>query len=279
MSMLGGTEVRELLERYGLSADRGLGQNFVTDPGVVRRMVALSGVGPGSKVLEIGPGLGSLTLALAGTGASVLAVEKDGGLLGALGEVLERLPAERRPRVVQADALRIDWPELLDGGQWEIVANLPYNVAVPIVITMLRCAPQVRRMLVMVQSEVADRLCAAPGGRTIGVPTIKVAWFATARRVMSVPPEVFTPRPRVSSAVVEIVRRPEPHGTAGPDVVFHLLETAYRQRRKMLRASLSGEVGAVAFERAGIDPQARPEQLSVHEWATLGAAVVRDART
>lgn len=278
---IGAAEARHLLERHGLAARRSLGQNFVADPGVVRRIARLAGVGPGDRVVEVGPGLGSLTLALAETGAQVLALEKDEGLLGVLDEVLSRVEGPR-PRVVGADALTVDWPALLgEGSTWVLVANLPYNVAVPIVLRALEQAPMVERMVVMVQREVADRLCAEPGGRDIGVPTIKAGWWASARTVMKVPPEVFVPRPRVQSAVVELRRRPVPAGT-DRSVAFDLVERAYRQRRKMLRSSLSGvavpgagpEVSPLLA--AGIDPTSRPEELGVEQWARLARVVAGD---
>jgi 16S rRNA (adenine1518-N6/adenine1519-N6)-dimethyltransferase len=267
--MLGTSEIHELLERHGLDARRSLGQNFVTDPGVVRRIARLAGVGPGDRVVEVGPGLGSLTLALAETGARVVVVEKDRRLLPVLREVLGRVEGPV-PEVVEADALELDWAGLLDGGPWVLVANLPYNVAVPIILGVLGGAPMVERLVVMVQREVADRLCATPGGRTIGVPTVKVAWYASARMIMSVAPEVFTPRPRVQSAVVEITRRPEP--PAGDrERAFALVERAYQQRRKMLRTSLATMADQPQLVAAGIAPTARPEELDVAQWAALAA--------
>ena len=244
----------------------------MTDPGVVRRIADITGVGPGDRVVEVGPGLGSLTLALAETGASVLVVEKDRRLLPVLAEVLGRVDGAA-PVVVQADALDVDWAGLLDGGRWTLAANLPYNVAVPIIIGVLEGAPMVERLVVMVQREVAERLCAQPGGRAIGVPTVKVGWYAGARIVMGVPPEVFTPRPRVQSAVVLLERREPPSRTVTPEQVFPLVEQAYRQRRKMLRSSLGAVVPVEAFAAAAVAPTCRPEELSVGRWADLAAAV------
>jgi len=269
---LGAAEVRELLERHGLAARRSLGQNFVTDPGTVRRIVALAGIVPGSPVLEVGPGVGSLTLALVEAGAEVTAVEKDPSMLAVLEEVLGRVPPPRRPRVLCADAVGLDWGRVVDAREWSLVANLPYNVAVPILLGVLDGAPTVRHLWVMVQAEVAERLCAPPGGRTIGVPTIKVGWYASARIAMSVSPEVFTPRPRVRSAVVELHRRPPPSVEVGRAEVFGLVDRAYGQRRKMLRATLGDRVPPAAFAAAGVDPRARPEQLSVADWAALASA-------
>ncbi|MFZ4518282.1 MAG: 16S rRNA (adenine(1518)-N(6)/adenine(1519)-N(6))-dimethyltransferase RsmA [Microthrixaceae bacterium] len=272
--MLGAAEVRELLDRAGLSAKRSLGQNFVADPNTVRRIARLAGVVPGVRVVEVGPGLGSLTLALLDAGAEeVVAVEKDHALASLLPHVLAAHDPERagRVRLVEADALGVSWTDLLGPGPWVLVANLPYNVAVPVLLRVLATAPEVDHLVVMVQKEVADRLVATPGGRAIGVPTVKVAWYGTARTVAVVGPEVFVPRPRVDSAVVE-VRRREPPRSGDPAPVFALVERAYRQRRKMLRATLGGVVDPAAFAAAGVEPTARPEELGVDDWVALAGA-------
>jgi 16S rRNA (adenine1518-N6/adenine1519-N6)-dimethyltransferase len=172
------------------------------------------------------------------------------------------------------DATALDWPELLAGDRrWKLVANLPYNVAVPVIVSVLAGAPMVTELLVMVQREVAERLVASPGGRTIGIPTIKVAWWADASIVGSVPPEVFVPRPRVTSALVAMRRRPPPSELVGPAEVFALAERAYGQRRKMLRSTLGGVVAAEHFAAAGVAPTARPEELGVGDWAALAEAI------
>ena len=275
--MLGAREIAELLERHGLDARRSLGQNFVADPNTVVRIARLAGVGPGDHVVEVGPGLGSLTLALADTGATVLALEKDADLLPVLREVLADQGASG-VQVVEADALAVDWGELLGAATpWALVANLPYNVAVPIIMSVLEHAPAVQRLVVMVQKEVADRLVAGPGGRTVGIPSMRVAWYAESELLGIVPPEVFVPRPRVTSALVGMVRRDPPTDEVGPDEVFTLIGTAYRQRRKMLRSTLGRTVPAEAFEQAGIAPTARPEELGIAQWAALALAV-RDQR-
>lgn len=267
--MLGSGEVQDLLARHGLQARRSLGQNFVVDPGTVTRIARLAGIGPDDRVVEIGPGLGSLTLALAATGARVLAVEKDRGLLPALEEVLDAESPGTPVRVIEGDALDLDWDDVLGADRWVLVANLPYNVAVPVVMTVLARAPQVHRLVVMVQSEVAERLCAEPGGRTIGIPSIKVAWYASTRIAARIGPEVFIPRPRVDSAVVVIERRDPPSRLVVAEQVFPLVEQAYRQRRKMLRSSLGRTVGPESFAAAGIDPELRPERLDLGDWARL----------
>ena len=220
--MLGAREIAELLERHGLDARRSLGQNFVADPNTVVRIARLADVGPGEHVVEIGPGLGSLTLALVDTGARVLAVEKDAALVPVLHEVLAEHGAAD-VRVVEADALEVDWDELLGGAaSWALVANLPYNVAVPIIMSVLERAPMVRRLVVMVQKEVAERLVASPGGRTVGIPSMRVAWYAEAELLGTVPPEVFVPRPRVTSALVGMTRREPPTRALGPDEVKYI---------------------------------------------------------
>ena len=260
-----------MLRRHGLDPRRSLGQNFVVDPGTVEGIAELAQAGPGDHVVEIGPGLGSLTLALHATGATVLAVEKDRTLVPVLHDVLAGRGAAG-VEVVQADALEVDWQELLgtrDAGTWKLVANLPYNVAVPLVMGVLRGAPMVDRLVVMVQREVAERLAARPGGRVVGVPSIKVAWYAHAEVLQLVPPEVFVPQPRVESAVIAITRRPPPSTAVGPAQVFPLVERAYQQRRKMLRATLGGMLDPADFERAGVAPTSRPEELDVADWAAL----------
>jgi len=270
--VLAASEIRGLLERYGLDARRSLGQNFVADPDTVVRIARLARIVPGSHVVEVGPGLGSLTLALADAGGEVLALEKDPLLIPVLAEVLASRGVGS-VRVVEADALHVDWSSMLDPDvEWVLVANLPYNVAVPIILSVLEHANAVERLVVMVQKEVAERLVAGPGGRTVGIPSMRVAWYAEAELLGTVEPEVFVPRPRVTSAIVGMTRRPPPTGGLPPDRVFPLIETAYRNRRKMLRSTLVPRVPLEAFERAGIEPTARPEELGVQSWVDLAVA-------
>jgi 16S rRNA (adenine1518-N6/adenine1519-N6)-dimethyltransferase len=273
-------QVRELLSEHGLSPSRALGQNFVADPNTVRRIARLAEVGPGDRVVEVGPGLGSLTLALAETGASVTAVELDRHLLPALRSVVE----PHGVRVVQGDAMRLDWSALLgeeDGsggsaasGEWSLVANLPYNIATPLVLDLLAGVPAIERMLVMVQREVGERLAAHPGERAYGIPSVKVAYRATAEVVGRVPATVFIPPPRVESVLVRLRRLPEPPVEADPAALFRLVEAGFGQRRKMLRRSLAGLVDPAAFERAGVRPEARAEELSLQDWARLASSDV-----
>jgi 16S rRNA (adenine1518-N6/adenine1519-N6)-dimethyltransferase len=263
-------EAVELLERHGLSPSRALGQNFLVDPNTVRKIVRLAGVGPGDPVVEIGAGLGALTVTLVEAGAEVVAVEIDRHLLPALREVVE----PHGVTVVEGDALTLDWASVLAGhDRWALVANLPYNVATPLVCDLLDEVPAIGRMLVMVQREVGERLAAGPGDAAYGIPSVKVAYWATAEIVGRVPPTVFLPQPKVESALVAIARRPAPAVSADPDRLFTLVRTAFGQRRKMLRRSLAGVVASEQFERAGIRPEARPEELGIVEWGALTDAL------
>lgn len=259
-----------LLDRFGLQPSRALGQNFVVDPNTVRRIVRLAEIPDGYGVVEIGAGLGSLTLALVEAGHAVTAVELDGRVASALREVVAGQPV----RVVEADARSIDWRSELAGHErWVLVANLPYNVATPLVLDLLDEVTPIERLLVMVQREVGERLAAPPGGSAYGIPSVKVAYWAEAAVVGRVPPTVFLPRPRVESALVRMVRRPSPATPADPAVLWPLVRTAFGQRRKMLRRSLAGLVDETAFEVAAIRPDARPAELGVQEWGRLADAV------
>jgi 16S rRNA (adenine1518-N6/adenine1519-N6)-dimethyltransferase len=266
-------QIDELLERHGLSPSRALGQNFVADPNTVRRIVRLAAVGPGDPVVEIGPGVGSLTTALAETGAEITAVELDRHLLPVLEEVVGPLGV----RVVHADALTADWGEILAGHErWSLVANLPYNVGTTIVLQLLDDVPAIASMLVMVQREVGERLAAGPGSGTYGIPSVKVALWATAEVVGRVPPTVFVPQPKVESVLVRIRRRSEPAVDVDPEALMALVRQGFGQRRKMLRRSLAGVVSPEAFAAAGVAPEARPEQLGIEQWGALTAAVHAD---
>ena len=267
--------IASLLATAGIAPSRALGQNFVADPNTVRRIARLADVGPGDRVVEIGAGLGSLTLALVETGADVTAVELDRHLVPILREQVE----PRGVRVVEGDALELDWGEVLgadpvdpDVPGWVLVANLPYNVATPLVLDLLDQVPAIERMLVMVQLEAGQRLAADVGDPAYGIPSVKVSYWATADVVGRVPPSVFIPRPKVDSALVRIVRRRAPAVEADPERLFVLVRAGFGQRRKMLRRSLAGLVDAAAFERAGVRPEARAEELSVHDWGRLAQA-------
>ena len=267
--------ITDLLDAAGHAPRRDLGQNYVADPNTVRRIARLARVGPGDRVVEIGAGMGSLTLALAETGADVTAVEVEPRVLPTLRTLTASLP---NVRVVEADATTADWDAILDCPQgcavpgWVLVANLPYNIATPLVLDLLDDVPHIRRMLVMVQREVAERLAAPPGSKTYGATSVKVAYWAEAKVVGTVPATVFVPRPNVESALIEIIRRPEPATDAPADTLFHLVRTAFGQRRKMLRRSLAGLVDEATFGAAGVAPTDRPESLGIHHWGRLTLA-------
>jgi len=272
-------DVRELAGRLGVRPSKRLGQNFVIEAGTVRKIAALAGVRPDDVVLEVGPGLGSLTLALLEAGpARVVAVEVDPVLAGELPRTVSaRAPGlADRLAVVHADALRVGLADLPAAASL-LVANLPYNVAVPVLLHLLGALPSLGRGLVMVQAEVADRICAAPGSRVYGAPSAKLAWYADARPAGTVPRTVFWPVPNVDSRLVAFRRHDPPATPAVREEVFAVIDAAFGQRRKTLRAALAGWAGSAAeaerlLRAAGIDPGARGESLGVAEFARLAAA-------
>ncbi len=272
--------IRRLAAELDLRPTKQRGQNFVHDANTVRRIVAAAGVRPGDVVLEIGPGLGSLTLGLLEAAEEVVAVEIEHSLAGLLPRTAaERLPGRAdRLRVLEADALTVD--ALADPQPTLVVANLPYNVSVPVLLHVLARFPTVRGGLVMVQAEVADRLVAGPGSKTYGVPSVKLAWYCTARRVGSVPPSVFWPVPNVDSGLVELVRHDPPATPATREQVFAVVDAAFGQRRKMLRSALSGLFGSsaaasAALEEADVDPQARGEVLGIADFVRVAEVMGR----
>jgi 16S rRNA (adenine1518-N6/adenine1519-N6)-dimethyltransferase len=272
-------DVRGLAGRLGVRPSKRLGQNFVVEPGTVRRIAALAALQPGDVVLEVGPGLGSLTLALLEAGAGrVVAVEVDPALAAGLPETIATRAPDLADRVsvVAADALAVTGPDL-PAAPSVLVANLPYNVAVPVLLHLLAALPSLRRGLVMVQAEVADRMCAAPGSRVYGTPSVKLAWYAAARPAGPVPRSVFWPVPNVDSRLVAFTRREPPDTIASREEVFAVVDAAFRQRRKTLRAALSGWAGSAPeaerlLRAARLDPGARGESLGVGEFARLAAA-------
>jgi len=272
-------DVRGLAGRLGVRPSKRLGQNFVVEPGTVRRIAALAAVRPEDVVLEVGPGLGSLTLALLEAGAGqVVGVEIDPVLAAELPRTIAARAPDRADRmaVVAADALHIEGHDL-PAAPSVVVANLPYNVAVPVLLHLLAALPSLRRGLVMVQAEVADRMCAAPGSRVYGTPSVKLAWYAAARPAGPVPRSVFWPVPNVDSRLVAFTRRDPPDTTASREEVFAVVDAAFRQRRKTLRAALSGWAGSAPeaerlLRAARLDPGARGESLGVGEFARLAAA-------
>jgi 16S rRNA (adenine1518-N6/adenine1519-N6)-dimethyltransferase len=264
------------MARHGLRANRALGQNFVADPNTVRRIARLARVGPGDRVLEVGAGLGSLTLALAETGADVTALETDRHLLPVLREIV----APSGVRVVEADARGLDWNMLLGPGPdpWILVANLPYNLAASLVVDVLEAAPGITRLLVMVQREVGERLAAGPGDPGYGAVSVKVAYWATAKVVGRVAATVFLPEPKVASVLVALERLPRPAvdpAVAAYEDLFALVRAGFGQRRKMLRRALAGLATAEDLVAAGIRPEARAEELGVRAWGTLAACLTK----
>ena len=268
------SEIRALLDAHGLQPSKALGQHFLADNNMAAHIVRLAGVQPGDRVVEVGPGLGSLTLALCQAGARVRAVELDRRLAGVLQEVVRDYDVD----VVVADALEVDWPELLrDDDRWTMVSNLPYNVATPVVMRALETAPMIDRFLVMVQREVGERLAAVPGTKAYGAVSVKVAYYARADVVGTVPPAVFVPKPKVDSALVRLQRHASPPvAVADPERMFELVRAGFATRRKMLRRALGSTFVLEApdradsvFRRAGIDPSARAETLTLSQWAAL----------
>ena len=281
--LLGAADIRRIAADAGISPTKKFGQNFVIDPGTVRRIVREAGVTADDHVLEVGPGLGSLTLAILETGATMTAVEIDP-------PVAERLPktiAEFMPdavdrfRVVNRDALTVNpenLPDFKDDDSFTLVANLPYNVATPILLTLLERFDNLGTFLVMVQKEVADRLSEKPGSKIYGTPSVKLAWYGTAKSVGNIGRNVFWPAPNVDSALVRFERhaaddpRNPNNRSVGRDLVFRLIDASFAQRRKTLHAALRKIVPSGAFERAGIDPTRRGETLDIDEFVALATA-------
>ncbi|MDR1807165.1 MAG: 16S rRNA (adenine(1518)-N(6)/adenine(1519)-N(6))-dimethyltransferase RsmA [Propionibacteriaceae bacterium] len=275
---LDASAIRRLAAELDLRPSKQRGQNFVIDANTVRRIAVTAGVGPGDRVLEIGPGLGSLTAGLLAAGAAVTAVEIEPALARRLPVTLAGLGyAADRFEVVEADALA--WPTAGPAGArpepTHLVANLPYNVAVPVLLHALAAFPGLQSGLVMVQLEVADRLVAAPGSKVYGTPSAKLAWYADATKAGSVGANVFWPKPNVESGLVRFTRRDPPATTATREAVFAVVDAAFAQRRKMLRSALAARYGAAAslaaLAAAGLDPTARGETLGIADFARLAA--------
>lgn len=273
-ALLGPADVRELAAALGVRPTKQRGQNFVIDANTVRRIVRTARVTPEDVVVEVGPGLGSLTLALLQEASWVTAVEIDDVLAAALpATVSARLPGRAdRFALVHHDAMRVT--ELPGPEPTALVANLPYNVAVPVLLHMLATFPSLGHGLVMVQAEVADRLAAEPGSKVYGVPSVKAAWYAEVRRAGAIGRNVFWPAPNVDSGLVSLTRREPPRTSAGRREVFAVVDAAFAQRRKTLRAALAGWAGSAAaaeaaLTAAGIDPRARGESLTIEDFAAI----------
>jgi 16S rRNA (adenine1518-N6/adenine1519-N6)-dimethyltransferase len=286
--LLGPTEIRELAARLAIVPSKRLGQNFVVDAGTVTRITALARLRPDDVVLEVGPGFGSLTLPLLAAARIVIAVEVDRALASQLPvTVASRAPQlAGKLQVVTADAAKVTG--LPGEPPTALVANLPYNVAVPVVLHLLSVMPTLRHGLVMVQAEVADRMCAEPGSRTYGVPSAKLAWYARVRRAGSVGRAVFWPVPRVDSGLVELVRHPpgeaaKLRGSAKREETFSVIDAAFSQRRKTLRSALAAWAGSAAaaeqvLREAGVDPGLRGEALGIAEFASIAVTGAKALR-
>ncbi|OZG59749.1 dimethyladenosine transferase [Bifidobacterium lemurum] len=283
--LLGAADIRRIAADAGISPTKKFGQNFVIDPGTVRRIVREAGVTADDHVMEVGPGLGSLTLAILETGATMTAVEIDPPVAERLPDTIAQFMPEAAGRltVVNRDALAVtpeNLPDFAGERPFTLVANLPYNVATPIVLTLLERFANLDSFLVMVQKEVADRLAAAPGNKIYGTPSVKLAWYGRAERAGVIGRNVFWPAPNVDSALVRFTRHtPDEAAALGLDGdeemrrrVFRLIDAAFGQRRKTLHAALKHELPSEAFETAGIDPTRRGETLTVTEFAALAAA-------
>lgn len=274
MSLLGPAEIRILANKLDLRPTKKLGQNFVIDAGTVRRIVRVADLSPDDVVIEVGPGLGSLTLALMPAAAQVVAVEIDPVLATQLPITAADHEAPDNLTVINADAMKITLDDLAGHVPTALVANLPYNVAVPVVLHLLQTLPSLCKALIMVQLEVADRLAAGPGSKVYGIPSVKAAWYADVRRAGPVGRTVFWPIPNVDSGLVSLTRRDPPPTTASREEVFEVVDAAFAQRRKTLRAALSSWAGTPAdaestLRAAGVDPSARGEQLDIHAFARI----------
>lgn len=281
--LLGAADIRRIAAEAGVTPTKKFGQNFVIDPGTVRRIARTAEIGDGDQVMEVGPGLGSLTLALLETGAHVTAVEIDPPLAERIPKtVAERMPnAAERFRVINKDALKVtpdDTPQLASAESFTLVANLPYNVATPIIITLLERYPNLNSFVVMVQKEVADRLTAQPGSKIYGTPTAKLHWFGTSERAGIIGRNVFWPAPNVDSALVKFTRTHTDRTEADIDArqrTFALVDAAFAQRRKTLNAALKKIMPKEAFALADIDPTLRGETLTIDRFAALADAAAR----
>lgn len=270
-------ELVALLDLHGLQPKRSLGQNFVVDPNVVRKIARLAEVGIGDHVVEIGAGVGSLSLALLETGAELTCVELD----DALGDILAEQVEPRGARVIHGDAMALDWANTLSNSrQWTLVANLPYNIATPLVCDLLDARPEITKMVVMVQREVAERFVAKASDTEYGAVSVKIDYWADAKIVGRVPPSVFVPQPKVDSAVVSIVRH-DPAVDASvvpPQFYFSVVQRAFNQRRKQLQKSLRDVATLEDFSQAEIDPAKRPQDLDVDQWGRLTACIYQHSQ-
>ena len=267
--VVGKSDLKDMMEKHDLRPSKSLGQNFVVDPNTILKIIRAANIEKGEQILEIGPGLGSLTSQLSVT-SKVVAIELDRYLIPALEEVLNHFGKRKNVEIVQEDAMKIDWQEFFAQrqGVWKMVANLPYNIATPLLVTLLENAPEIQAIYVMVQLEVGERFAASPKSKAYGIPSVKAQYWAETKVLGKVSPNVFLPVPKVDSAILQIIRKSSP-----PEVNYanfsRLIQTAFQHRRKMIRKSLNKLVPLANFNIAELSPEARPEELSVTDWVKL----------
>ena len=267
--VIGKSDLKNIMEQHDLKPSKSLGQNFVVDPNTILKIIRAANIEKHQQILEIGPGLGSLTSQLSTT-SKVVAIELDRYLIPALEEVLNHFGERENVEIIHQDAMKIDWKEFFSHRQgiWKMVANLPYNIATPLIVTLLENAPEIQSIFVMVQLEVGERFAASPKSKAYGIPSVKAQYWAETKVLGKVSPNVFLPIPNVDSAILQIIRNPSP-----PEVNYtnfsRLIQTAFQHRRKMIRKSLSTLIPVSNFTIAEISPQSRPEELSVADWVKL----------
>ena len=267
--VIGKSDLKNIMEQHDLKPSKSLGQNFVVDPNTILKIIRAANIEKHQQILEIGPGLGSLTSQLSTT-SKVVAIELDRYLIPALEEVLNHFGERENVEIIHQDAMKIDWKEFFSHRQgiWKMVANLPYNIATPLLVTLLENAPEIQSIFVMVQLEVGERFAASPKSKAYGIPSVKAQYWAETKVLGKVSPNVFLPVPKVDSAILQIIRKPSP-----PEVNYtnfsRLIQTAFQHRRKMIRKSLSTLIPVSNFTIAEISPQSRPEELSVADWVKL----------
>jgi len=264
-----------LLLKHEIHPKKSLGQNFVVEPNTIRQIIKLADLDPADFVIEVGSGLGSLTLALLESCEHVTAVEVDDVLVKILKEVTGE-QIENKLRIIHTDVMELDLKQVLEerSNHWNLVANLPYNIAVPMICDFLEKAPLISKMTVMVQREVAERMVAKVGDKAYGLPSVKIEYFAEAKIIADIPPTVFIPKPRVESSIVQIVRHENPVISEDYEILFSLIKSAFRHRRKMLRSSLKGILSTDDFVATEIDPTKRAENLTLKEWELLTKQIV-----
>tara|TARA_X000000368_G_scaffold72949_1_gene53399 strand:- start:3371 stop:4201 length:831 start_codon:yes stop_codon:yes gene_type:complete len=275
--VLGKNDLKNIMEQYDLRPSKSLGQNFVIDPNTILKIIRATNIEKGDQILEIGPGLGSLTTQLSNNN-KVVAIELDRYLIPALEEVLLQYGQRENVEIIQEDAMKIDWKAFFEtrSGTWKMVANLPYNIATPLLIILLENAPQLQEICVMVQLEVAERFAASPKSKAYGIPSVKAQYWSQAKVLGKISPNVFLPVPKVDSAILQIRRKSSPAEVNYANF-SRLIQTAFQHRRKMLRKSLNMLVPLDNFTIAEINPQARPEELSVNDWVQLSKTLDKDS--